>query len=124
MKKLIPFLIVISVLVLSTAEKTFPQEESSLSINNTQYMGNNTADPNDLSGMPEERVITPQETSLMTEIKRIKQADDPFQLNRLLELESQLEELNPNSVSKPGEYYGGEVGQPFDAGNSIIPELY
>jgi len=122
MKKLIPFLIVISVLVLSTAEKTFPQEESSLSINNTQYMGNNTADPNDLSGMPEERVITPQETSLMTEIKRIKQADDPFQLNRLLELESQLEALNPNSVSKSGEYYGGEVGQPYNDGSSFSPE--
>jgi len=122
MKKLIPFLIVISVLVLSTAEKTFPQEESSLSINNTQYMGNNTADPNDVSGMPEERVLTPQEINLMTEIKRIKQADDRSQLNRLLELESELEALNPYSISKLGEYQGGVVGKPFDAGNSFTPE--
>ena len=123
MKKLIPFLIVISVLIIGTAEKTFPQEEPGLFITNTQYKGNNTADPNDLSGLPEERIITPEEITLMTEIKRVKQADDPSQLNKLLELESQLEALNPNSVSKPGEYYGGVVGQPVDAGNSIIPEL-
>jgi len=122
MKKLIPFLIVISVLVLSTAEKTFPQEESSLSINNTQYMGNNTADPNDLSGLPEARIITPEEINLMTEVKRVKQADDPSQLNRLLDLESQLEALNPNSVSKPSEYYGGVVGKPFEGGNTFSPE--
>ena len=122
MKKFIPFLIVILLTILITAEKTFPQEEPSLSINNTQYKGTNTADPNDLSGIPEERVITPQEINLMTEIKRIKQTDDPSQLNRLLELESELEALNPNSVSKPGEYLGGGVGQPFDAGNSFIPD--
>jgi len=61
MKKFIPFLILIAVLVLSTAEKTFPQEESISVTNSTLYKGNNTEDPNDVSGMPEERVITPQE---------------------------------------------------------------
>jgi len=122
MKKLIPFLIVISVLVLSTAEKTFPQEEPGLFITNSQFKGNNSEDPNDVSGMPESRVITPEEINLMTEIQRIKQADDPFQINRLLELESQLEALNPNSVSKPGEYYGGTIGQPYDNNNSFSPE--
>jgi len=121
MKKLIPFLIITSVLILSTAEKTLPQEEPGLFITNSQYLSNNSANQNDLSGIPEPRVISPEEINLLNEIKRIKHADDPAQLNRLLELESRLESLNPNSVSKPDEYYGGTIGQPHN-NNSFSPE--
>ena len=129
MRKILFFLFVSSILLLNSNDTIFSQELPGVFINKTQWKGNNTAINNDMSGMPETRIITQQETDIMKEIQRLRRTDDRNNLGRILQLEAQLEALNPQSVSAPGINMGGVTSQtnkqspPFisDAiGNTLI----
>ncbi|MCU0405745.1 MAG: T9SS type A sorting domain-containing protein [Ignavibacteriaceae bacterium] len=109
MKQFIHVFIFLSFLCLLFSENLFAQELPGIITNTVQYKGNNSADPNDDSGLPVIRERTAAENQLINEIRQLRETNDRSNLNRILELENQLESLNPNSVSKPGEYYDGVI---------------
>jgi|GEM_PF-1270083 len=105
------------------AENIFAQEEPGSYATTVQYKGCNSQNPDDLSGIPEQRAITQEETRLMNEIQELRERNDRSLINRILELENQLEGLNPNSVSKPGEYYDGVLLPAQGDISNFSPEL-
>ena len=64
------------------------------------YKGNNTSNLDDISGLNTIRETTAEENSLIDEIRKLREKDDRSLFNRILQLEDQLEALNPNSVSR------------------------
>ena len=104
-------------------ENIFAQEEPGLFHTSVQYKGQNSQDPNDISGITEQRVISLEEKMLMNEIKELIERNDRSLINKISELENRLEELNPNSVSKPGEYYDGIIEPAHDNSSIFPPEL-
>ncbi len=128
MKKFTLFLAFVSLQLLIMAGTAFTQELPNITKSTIHAKGNNSADVNDVSGMPEVRKVTAQETEIKDEIIRIRREGNKKDLPRLLQLENQLEKLNPNSVSKLGEYYGGSISavtenplfSPNDIGHSQI----
>ena len=121
MKKILSFLILASLVVLITGGLVYSQEQPM--VKTTKWYGNNTQINNDMSDMPETRIITQQETDLMNEIQRLRKMNDKIQTNRILELNAQLEALNPQSVSKPGEYYGGTWVEATQQNPPFIPDV-
>lgn len=109
MKQFIHLSIFLSFLCFLVSENLFAQELPGVINNTVQYKGNNTQDPNDESGLSVVRERTAAENQLIDEIRQLRETDDRSNLNRILELEDQLESLNPNSVSKPGEHYDGVI---------------
>jgi len=109
MKSFIHLFIFLTFLSFISAENLIAQEEPGVFTTTIQYKGNNTMDPEDVSGLPEVRERTATETQIINEIRQLREANDRSNLNRILELENQLESLNPNSVSKPAEYYDGVI---------------
>jgi hypothetical protein len=77
--------------------------------NTTQYKGNNSMILMMIPDYLRLREKTAEENQLINEIRQLRETNDRSNLNRILELENQLESLNPNSVSKPGEYYDGVI---------------
>ncbi len=139
MKLLFNFFILFLFISLFSVQ-SFGQEETGKWSNTIQYKGNNSEDPNDESGLKGIRATSEQETALINQIRQLRKQNDRGLLNRVLELEQQLEELNPNSISKPSEYYDGTVmpaleddplltpddignTEIFNSGNSIISSI-
>ena len=81
MKKFISYFVLASLLLLIACGLVYSQEQPM--VNATQWYGNNTQINNDMSGMPETRIITPQETYLMNEIQRLREMNDQSQNNRI-----------------------------------------
>jgi hypothetical protein len=102
--------------------QSFAQEEPGTWTTTVQYKGDNSEDPNDVTGLKGIRQTSVQETALINEIKQLRKQDDRSLLNRVLELEQQLELLNPNSVSKPAEFYDGIVMPAQDDDPSFTPD--
>lgn len=109
MKQITQLFFFLTIFSLLNSENIIAQELPGIINNTVQYRGNNTTDPNDVSGLPEIREKTAEQTQLENEIRQLRETDDRNNLNRILELENRLESLNPNSVSKPGENYDGVI---------------
>ena len=122
MKQIILSFVFFSFFFFLIAQSGFAQEETGIFKTNVQYKGNNTLDPEDVSGLPDKMEITAEEKQLINEIQQLRQADDRSKLNQILQLEDQLESLNPNSISKPAEYYGGSVAPGGNEIHTFIPE--
>jgi hypothetical protein len=122
MRQITQLFFFLTLFCLLNAENIIAQELPGIIKNTVQYKGNNSQDPNDISGMPEQRIKTPEETQLLNEIKQLRETNDRNNLNRILELENQLDLINPNSVSKPAEYYDGGVGRGTDESSAFSPE--
>jgi hypothetical protein len=122
MKSFITIFIFFSFFCFLSAENLFAQEEPGIFTTKVQYKGNNSLDPEDVSGLPEVRERTAAENQIINQIRQLRESNDRSKLNEILELESQLEALNPNSVSKPAEYYGGGVAPANNERQSFIPE--
>lgn len=122
MKQITQLFFFLTIFCLLNAENLFAQEIPGIIKNTVQYKGNNSQDPNDISGMPEQRLKTPEETQLINEINQLRETNDRNNLNRILELENQLDLINPNSVSKPTENYDGGVERGTNEISAFIPE--
>ncbi|MGB5529782.1 MAG: T9SS type A sorting domain-containing protein [Ignavibacteriaceae bacterium] len=122
MRYFIHFFTLFSFLFLFSAENILAQEEPGIFTTSVQFKGNNSEDPNDVSGLPELRNISEDEIQLINEIRELREKNDRNLLDRVLELESQLEAINPNSVSKPAEYYDGTIAPAQNEKTSFIPE--
>lgn len=109
MKQITQLFFFLTIFCLLNSENIIAQELPGIITNTVQYRGNNSTDPNDVSGLPEIREKTAEQTQLENEIRQLRETDDRNNLNRILELENRLESLNPNSVSKPGENYDGVI---------------
>ncbi len=119
MKFFIHFFIFLSLLCFLGAENLFAQELPGVFKTPVQYKGSNSMDPNDLSGLQDVRERTAEEIQIINEINQLRETNDKSKLNQIQELESQLENLNPNSISKPGELYDGVI-EPAPHGSSVI----
>jgi len=102
--------------------QSLAQEESGTWTNTIQYRGDNSADPNDESGLKGIRPTSEQETALINEIRQLRKQNDRGLLNKVLDLEQQLEKLNPNSISKPSEYYDGTIMPVLDDDPLLTPD--
>ena len=80
------------------------QEKPGIFTSTETYKGNNTSNLDDISGLNTIRETTAEENSLIDEIRKLREKDDRSLFNRILQLEDQLEALNPNSVSRRTEY--------------------
>jgi len=109
MKNFIHLFIFFSLIYFLNSENIFAQEVPGVFTTTVQYKGNNSANPEDVSGLPEVKERTAKENQLINEIKQLRETNDKNMLSRILELEDQLKALNPNSVSKPAEYYDGVI---------------
>ncbi|MBL7128883.1 MAG: T9SS type A sorting domain-containing protein [Ignavibacteria bacterium] len=121
MRKILFFLFVSSLLLLNSNDTIFSQELPGVFINKTQWRGNNTAINNDMSSMPKTRIITQQETDIMKEIQMLRRTDDRNNLSRILQLEAQLEALNPQSVSRSRINFGGITSNSNKMNPPFIP---
>ena len=121
MKYFIHFFMLLFVFGLFCAENSFAQEETGLFTTSVQYKGNNSANPNDVSGLPEFHQVTAEETQLKNEIRELRAKNDRSLFDRIMELENRLNALNPNTVVKPGEYYDGEIGMATNQNSPLSP---
>lgn len=121
MKYFIHILFLLLFLCLFSSGNLFAQEMPGVIKNTIEYRGNNSSDPNDVSGLPEVQKRTPEEINLINQIRQLRMQNDRGLLGRILELEDQLEALNTNSVSKAGEYCGGGVAAANNEINPFIP---
>lgn len=122
MKQLITLFFFFSFLCVLMTDTVFAQEETGLFINKVQYKGNNSNDPEDVSGLNSVRQTTAEEHELIDRIRELRETNDRSNLNKILELENELESLNPNSVSKPAENYDGGVERGTGEITPYIPE--
>jgi hypothetical protein len=122
MKYFIHFFMLLFVLGLFCSESIFSQEETGVFTTTVQFKGNNSNNPDDVSGLPEVHQATAEEIQLTNEIQELRKQNDRSLIDRILELENRLEALNPNSVSKPGEYYDGVIGSANNQNPSFSPE--
>lgn len=122
MKHFIHLFIFLSLLCFLNSENLFAQEEPGIFTTTVQYKGNNSNNPEDISGLPEVRERTAEENQIINEIRQLRETNDRNMLSRILELEGQLEALNPNSISKPGEYYDGGVSRANSEISPYVPE--
>lgn len=120
MKLFIHFFIFFLVLCFLGTGNLIAQELPGVFKTPVQYRGSNSMDPNDISGLQEVRERTAEEIQLINEIRQLRETNDKSKLNQIQELESQLESLNPNSISKPGESYDGVI-EPAPHGNQVFP---
>lgn len=122
MKYFIHLFMLLFVLGFFCSESIFAQEETGVFTTTVQFKGNNTANPNDVSGLPEVHQATAEEIQLKNEIKELRKQNDRSLFNRIMELENRLEALNPNSVSKPAEHFDGGVAQANTEDPSFSPD--
>ncbi len=122
MKQFILSFTFFSFLFFLTAQTSFAQEETGTFKTNVQYNGNNSHDPEDVSGLPANLERTAEEKQIINQIQQLRQTNDRSNLNQILELEAQLEALNPNTISKPAEYNGGGVAPASSDIHSFVPE--
>ena len=123
MKYFIHFFTLLLFLGLFCSGSIFAQEETGVFTTRVQFKGNNSANPNDVSGLPEVHQATAEEIQLRNEIRELRKQNDRSLFNRIMELENRLEALNPNSVSRPGEYYDGEIGLANNQDPPFSPDL-
>jgi hypothetical protein len=123
MKYFIHFFSLLLILGLFCSESIFAQEETGLFNTGVQFKGNNSINPDDVSGLPEVHQATAEEIQLRNEIRELRAQNDRSLFNRIMELENRLEALNPNSVSRPGEYYNGEIGLANNQDPPFSPDL-
>lgn len=121
MRSFILSLIFFSFLFLLATQTAFAQE-TGIFKTNVQYNGNNSHDPEDVSGLPVRSERTAEEKQIINQIQQLRQTNDRSKLNQILNLEAQLESLNPNSLSKPAENYNGGVAPAYNEIHSFIPE--
>jgi hypothetical protein len=122
MKHFIHLFIFLSMLCFLNPGNLIAQEETGVFNTTVQYRGNNSHNPDDISGLTEAREITQEEIRLKNEIRRLREMNDRSLINKILELESQLEALTPNAVSKPAEYYDGGFAPGNNEVYPYIPE--
>jgi len=120
MKQFINFFIFLLILTF-TVITGFAQELPGNFTTNVQYKGSNSNDPSDDSGMSSLVQTTSEEKQLINQIQQLRETNNRSKLNQILDLEEQLESLNPNSSSKPTEYYGGGVEPGDNEIHSFIP---
>ncbi len=89
---------------------------------NAQYKGSNSNDPEEMSGLSIKTERSTEEKKIINQIQRLRESGDRSKLNQILSLESQLEALNPNSVSKVSEYVGGGVAPAVNGSDNSVPE--
>lgn len=121
MKYFIHFFTLLLVLGSFCSESIFAQEETGVFTSTIQFKGNNSNNPDDVSGLPDVHQATAEEIQLKNEIKELRKQNDRSLFNRIMELENRLEVLNPNSVSKPAEHYDGGVAQANNENPSFSP---
>lgn len=122
MKSFIHLFIFLTFLSFLNSENLFAQEEPGVFTTTVQSKGNNSMDPDDVSSLPEVWERTAEENQIINEIRQLRETNDRSKLNQILELEDQLESLNPNSVSKPAEYNEGGVARANSENHPFIPE--
>ena len=121
MRYIILSFVIFSFLFFLTAQTTFAQETGEFKTS-VQYKGNNSHNPDDVSGLPDKLERTAEEKQIINQIQQLRQTDDGSKLDQILDLEDQLEVLDPNTVSKPAEYYGGGVAPANNKIHSFTPE--
>jgi len=122
MKQFITLFFFFSFLCFLSTETVYAQEETGVLINKVQYKGNNSNDPQDVSGLNSVRETTAEELELIDQIRELRKTNDRSKLNEILQLESQLEAINPNSISKPAESYGGGVEPAHNVNHPYVPQ--
>lgn len=75
----------------------------------TKYLGSNSANPQDRSGMEQQWIRTAEEEAIINEMKTLKATDNSINRSRFLELQRRLEAIHGREVTKPGEPYDGGV---------------
>jgi hypothetical protein len=123
MKQFIHFFIFFSFLFFLNTENFFAQELPGVFKNTVQYRGNNSMNPEDISGLPAVRERTTEENQIIDQIRQLRETNDRSKLNQILELEAQLDALDPNSVSKPAEDYEGGVALASGEITPFIPQV-
>ncbi len=122
MKHCIQFLTMTLFLCSFSLNTLIAQEETGVFSTSVQHKGNNSNDPEDVSGLTGVRMTTPEEERLINEIRTLRQKNDRSLRDKILSLEKQLNALNPNSISKTGEYYGGMIYPAGDEKPLLTPE--
>jgi hypothetical protein len=123
MKRFFTLFLLLSTIYLFSTQILFAQEEPGVFKTSVQYKGDNSNNPDDVSGTELQRTTSQQEKKLIDEIRMLREKNDRSLLNRILDLENQLEKLNPNSVnnsspvSSPNEIGHTEI---FNSGSSYI----
>jgi hypothetical protein len=65
----------------------------------TEYKGNNTDDPNDVSGLPAPNEYSPEAVQIMNQIKTLREQNNPAMRNLINDLNAQLNTLTQNEVT-------------------------
>jgi hypothetical protein len=87
----------------------YSQEIPNATVTHDRYLGSNSNDPNDVSGVYTVRKKTQTQQNLENEILELKKEDNPANRERILQLNSQLENLTGYSSTKFTPYNGGRI---------------
>lgn len=90
-------------------KSSFSQEMPNVHVTNDRYLGNNTANYNDVSGVNVVKEKSQKQTDLENEIYRLKRTDNPFYRGRIEQLNRQLGTETGNFSTKMTPYYGGGI---------------